>query len=99
MDCGVIWKNKKKPMLTEVVKDDFVMDNKGKKEYDRRTQKRNETNWKEKSFHGNLRRLCGQRFVAMVKVRICKKEHRSNYYRCSRLSIENKLDKIKYRLS
>ena len=54
MDCGVIWKNKKKPMLTEVVKDDFVMEKEGKKEYDRGNEKRNETNWKEKSLHGNF---------------------------------------------
>ena len=37
-------------MLTEVVKDDFVMEKEGKKEYDRGNEKRNETNWKEKSL-------------------------------------------------
>ena len=44
-------------------------------------------------------RLCGQCFVAIVKVRICKKEHRSDYYRCSRSSIENELGKRKHRWS
>ena len=38
-------------------------------------------------------------FVAMVKVRICKKEHRSNCYGCSRSGTENKLDKSKHRWS
>ena len=42
----IIWKNQKK----EVVKDDFMMEKEGKKEYDRTTKERNETNWKKKAY-------------------------------------------------
>ena len=37
-------------MLKEVVKEDFMMQKEGKKEYNRRSKERNETNWKEKSL-------------------------------------------------
>ena len=40
--------------MKEVVKEDFIMDKEGKKEYDRRTKERHETNWKEKSLHRKL---------------------------------------------
>ena len=43
MDCGIISKNqmnlKIKKLLKEVVKEDFIMEKDGKKEYDRRTKK------------------------------------------------------------
>ena len=39
----------KESLLKEVVKDEFIMEKEEKKEYDRRTKKRNQTNWKEKS--------------------------------------------------
>ena len=42
------------PMLKEVVKENFMIEKEGKKEYDRRTKERNETNWKEKSLHGKF---------------------------------------------
>ena len=83
----IIWKNQKK----EVVKDDFMMKKEGKKEYDRRTKERNETNWKKKAYM--------ESFVVMFKVRICKDEHRSSYYGCSKSSTENELDKSKQRWS
>ena len=35
----------KEPMLKEVVKEDFMMEKEGKKEYHRRTKERNETKW------------------------------------------------------
>ena len=41
-------------MLKEVVKEDFTVKREGKKKYDRRAKERNETNWKEKSLHGNF---------------------------------------------
>ena len=41
-------------MLKEAVKEDFIMEKEGKKEYGIRTKKRNETNWKEKSLHGKF---------------------------------------------
>ena len=44
----------KEPMLKEVVKEDFIMEKEGKKEYDRKAKKRNEANWKEKSLHGKF---------------------------------------------
>ena len=83
----IIWKNQKK----EVVKDDFTMEKEGKKEYDRRTKERNETTWKKKAYM--------ESFVVMLKVRICKDEHRSSYYGCSKSSTENELDKSKQRWS
>ena len=83
----IIWKNQKK----EVVKDDFMMEKEGKKEYDRRTKERNETTWKKKAYM--------ESFVVMLKVRICKDEHRSSYYGCSKSSTENKLDESKQRWS
>ena len=43
-------------------------------------------------------RLCGRCFVAMVKVRICKKEQDA-IYRCSRSGAENELDKGKHKCS
>ena len=42
------------PMLKDVVKEDFMMKKEGKKEYDRKTKERNETNWKEKRSHGKF---------------------------------------------
>ena len=42
-----------KPMLKEVIKKDLLVEKEGRKEYDRRTKERKETNWKEKSLHGN----------------------------------------------
>ena len=83
----IIWKNQKK----EVVKDDFMMEKEGKKEYDRRTKERNETTWKKKAYM--------ESFVVMLKVRICKDKHRSSYYGCSKSSTENKLDERKQRWS
>ena len=38
-------------MLKEVVREDFMVENEGKKEYDRRTKESNEINWKEQSLH------------------------------------------------
>ena len=38
-----------KPLLKEVVKEDFMMEKEEKKAYDRRIKERIETNWKEKS--------------------------------------------------
>lgn len=83
----ITWKNQKK----EVVKDDFMMEKEGKKEYDRGTKERNETTWKKKAYM--------ESFVVMLKVRICKDEHRSSYYGCSKSSTENKLDESKQRWS
>ena len=41
-------------MLTEVGKEDVMVQNERKKEYDRRMKERNETNWKEKSLNGKF---------------------------------------------
>ena len=38
-------------MLKEVVKDDFMVEKRGRKEYARRNKERNKTNWNEKSLH------------------------------------------------
>ena len=78
-------------MLKEIVKEDFMMEKEGKKEYDWRTTEKNETNWKEKSLHGKFPKsivdFFGQCF-GKVMIRIYKKDHRSNYYGCSRSSTE-----------
>ena len=50
--CNGLWdylEKSKESLLKEVVKDEFIMEKEEKKEYDRRTKKRNQTNWKEKS--------------------------------------------------
>ena len=44
----------KRTYVEDVVKEDFIMENEGKEEYDRRTKKSNEINWKEKSLHGKF---------------------------------------------
>ena len=44
----------KEPLSKEVVKENFIMEKEGKKEYDRRTKKGNQTNWKERSLHGKF---------------------------------------------
>ena len=68
-----------------------MMEKEGKKEYDRRTKERNETNWKKKAYM--------ESFVVMFEVRIYKDEHRSSYYGCSKSSTDNELDKSKQRWS
>ena len=52
-------------MLKELVKEDFMVEKERKKEYDRKTKERNETNWKEKSFHGKFPKLIAE-FVDSV---------------------------------
>ena len=51
-ECNGLWdyleKSEEEPMLKEVVKEDFMVEKEGKKEYDRRTKERNET------FHGKF---------------------------------------------
>ena len=42
------------PMSKEVVKEDFMVEKEGKKEYGRRNKERSKTNWKEKIFHGKF---------------------------------------------
>ena len=52
-ECSGLWNylgKSEEPVLKEVVKEDFMMEKEGKKEYDRRTKERNETNWKEKKL-------------------------------------------------
>ena len=52
-ECNKLWdylEKSEEPMLKEVVKEDFMMQKEGKKEYNRRSKERNETNWKEKSL-------------------------------------------------
>ena len=44
----------KEPMFKEVAKEDLMVEKEGKKEYDRRTKERNESNWKEKKLHGKF---------------------------------------------
>ena len=41
-------------MLKEVVKENFIMEKEGKKEYDRKVKKKNEANEKEESLHGKF---------------------------------------------
>ena len=41
-------------MLKEVVKEDFMVEKEGRKEYARRNKERNETNCKEKILHGKF---------------------------------------------
>ena len=41
-------------MFKEVAKEDLMVEKEGKKEYDRRTKERNESNWKEKKLHGKF---------------------------------------------
>ena len=56
-ECNKMWgylENLEEPMLKEAVKEDFTVEKEGKKKYDRRAKERNETNWKEKSLHGNF---------------------------------------------
>ena len=44
-ECNGLWDylEKSEPMLKEVVKEDFMVEKEGKKEYDMRTKERNET--------------------------------------------------------
>ena len=56
-ECNELWdylEKSEEPMLKEVDKEDYIMEKEGKKECDRRNKERNETNWKEKSLHGNF---------------------------------------------
>ena len=41
-------------MLKELVKEDFMVEKEGRKEYARRNKERNETNCKEKILHGKF---------------------------------------------
>ena len=66
--CNGLWdylEKSEEPMLKEVVKEDFMVEKERKKEYDRKTKERNETNWKEKSFHGKFPKLIAE-FVDSV---------------------------------
>ena len=46
-------------MLKEVVKEDFMVEKEGRKEYARRNKERNETNCKEKILHGKFPKSVG----------------------------------------
>ena len=51
-ECNGLWDyldKSEEPLLKEVGSDDFIMEKEGRKEYDRRTMKRNENDWKEKA--------------------------------------------------
>ena len=47
-------KKSEEPILKEIVKKDFMKEKEGKKEYDRTTKERSETNWEERSLHGKF---------------------------------------------
>ena len=91
------------PMLKEAVKEHFMVDKERRKEYARRNKERIKTNWKEKRLDGKFFKSAadfadsGQCFVAMAKVKIYKKEQKSNYYCCSGSSTVSELDKSKHK--
>ena len=52
-ECNGLWDyldKSKEPMLKEVVKEDFIMEKEGKKEYDRRTKKRMKPTGRKKDY-------------------------------------------------
>ena len=89
-------------MLQEKVKEDFMVEKKGKKKCDRRTKERSETNCKEKTLHEKFPKSIVD-FADSISWQCLSsryvKKYRSNYCGCSRSSIENELDKSKDRWS
>ena len=55
-ECNGLWDyleiSKELMFLKKAFKEDFMMDKQGKKEYDRGTKERNETNWKKENLQG-----------------------------------------------
>ena len=78
-ECNGLWDyldKSEEPLLKEVGNEDFIMEKQGRKEYDRRTKKRNENNWKEKAYmESSLNQLWTLRtvFRGIGQVGICKK--------------------------
>ena len=67
----------KEGMLKEIGKEDFMVEKEGEKEFNTRNKERNEPTGRKKAYMGKFLKsivdFADSVFVAMVKVRICKK--------------------------